>query len=62
MAVTYTNRNGVLLESKWDIVSDVNLKMNEEKFDFLQYYTNNYRPIYHLEKYIYKLTQIVKKN
>ena len=30
----------------------------------LQYYTNNYRPIYHLEKYIYKLTQIVntKKN
>jgi hypothetical protein len=32
--------------------------------DFLQYYTNNYRPIYHLEKYIYKLTQIVhtKKN
>ena len=29
--------------------------------DFLQYYTNNYRPIYHLEKFIYKVMNIVHK-
>ena len=27
---------------------------------FLQYFNNNYRPIYHLEMYIYKLMQIYK--
>ena len=24
-------------------------------FEFLQYYNNNYRPIYHLENYLYNL-------
>jgi hypothetical protein len=28
-------------------------------FQFLQYYNNNYRPIYHLEKYFYFLTTVV---
>ena len=26
-----------------------------ETFSFLQYYNNNYRPIYHLENYLYSL-------
>jgi len=52
----------------WRIISMLQLT-NEQQLevvyatiDFLQYYTNNYRPIYHLEKYIYKLMQILKKN
>jgi hypothetical protein len=26
-----------------------------ETYSFLQYYNNNYRPIYHLENYLYKI-------
>jgi hypothetical protein len=49
----------------WKIITMLQLssKKNVEiiyiTIDFLQYYTNNYRPIYHLEKYFYKLIQIV---
>ena len=32
-------------------VSDVLI----DTYTFLQYYNNNYRPIYHLEKYLYNL-------
>jgi hypothetical protein len=35
------------------------LKMIKETVQFLQYFNNNYRPIYHLEKYIYALITIV---
>jgi hypothetical protein len=52
----------------WRIISMLQLS-NEKQLevvyatiDFLQYFTNNYRPIYHLEKYIYKIIQILKKN
>ena len=35
------------------------LAMIHETIRFLQYYNNNYRPIYHLEKYIYTLITII---
>lgn len=35
------------------------LSMVKETIQFLQYYNNNYRPIYHLEKYIYGLIAII---
>ena len=35
------------------------LQMVKETVHFLQYFNNNYRPIYHLEKYIYSLMTIV---
>lgn len=38
-----------------DNISDILLKTNI----FLQYYNNNYRPIYHLENYMYNLITIV---
>lgn len=34
-----------------DVLSDVYI----DTYSFLQYYNNNYRPIYHLEKYLYNL-------
>jgi hypothetical protein len=37
------------------------LQLVKETGLFLQYYNNNYRPIYHLEKYIYSLMSIVHK-
>jgi hypothetical protein len=51
----------------WKIITMLELDTEQQlegvyaTIDFLQYYTNNYRPIYHLEKYIYKLTNIVNK-
>ena len=51
----------------WKIISMLNLTQKQHlevvyaTIDFLQYYTNNYRPIYHLEKYIYKVMNIQKK-
>ena len=36
-------------------LSDILLKT----FCFFQYYNNNYRPIYHLEKYVFYLVKIV---
>lgn len=36
---------------KNDIISDILI----DTFTFLQYYNNNYRPIYHLERYLYNL-------
>jgi hypothetical protein len=38
-----------------DNIADVLLKT----FIFLQYYNNNYRPIYHLENYMYNLITII---
>ena len=38
-----------------DMISDILLKTNI----FFQYYNNNYRPIYHLENYMYNLITIV---
>jgi len=37
------------------------LDMIKETIYFLQYFNNNYRPIYHLEKYIYSLITILHK-
>jgi replication-associated recombination protein RarA len=37
------------------------LEMVKETIYFLQYFNNNYRPIYHLEKYIYSLITILHK-
>jgi len=34
-----------------DIVNTIYIDM----FSFLQFYNNNYRPIYHLENYLYSL-------
>jgi hypothetical protein len=36
-------------------------KMITETIKFLQYFNNNYRPIFHLERYIYSLMVIVHK-
>ena len=33
----------------------------EETLLFVNYYTNNYRPIFHLEKYIYSIIKIIHK-
>jgi hypothetical protein len=44
-----------------ELITEKQLLVVYATIDFLQYYTNNYRPIYHLEKYIYKLTQIVNE-
>jgi hypothetical protein len=38
---------------------DTQLRMVKETVLFLQYFNNNYRPIYHLEKYMYSLMTIV---
>ena len=52
----------------WRIISMLQLTKEQHiqvvyaTIDFLQYYTNNYRPIYHLEKFIYKVMSILKKN
>jgi len=32
-----------------------------ETFSFLQYYNNNYRPIYHLENFLYKIINKVNE-
>ena len=31
-------------------------------FLFLQYFNNNYRPIYHMEKYMLTLAMVIEKN
>jgi len=36
-------------------------KMIEETISFVSYFTNNYRPIFHLEKYIYSIIKIIHK-
>jgi len=41
------------------LTTENKLPMVKETVLFLQYYNNNYRPIYHLEKYIYSLMSIV---
>ena len=38
---------------------ETKLRMVKETVLFLQYFNNNYRPIYHLEKYIYSMMSIV---
>ena len=38
---------------------ETKMQMVKETVLFLQYFNNNYRPIYHLEKYIYSLMTIV---
>ena len=40
---------------KKEFLSDVLIKT----YSFFQYYNNNYRPIYHLEKYLFYLTKII---
>jgi hypothetical protein len=40
---------------KKEHLSDVLIKT----YSFFQYYNNNYRPIYHLEKYLFYLTKII---
>jgi hypothetical protein len=35
--------------------------MIEETVSFVSYFTNNYRPIFHLEKYIYSIIKIIHK-
>ena len=47
--------------SMLELTNEQHLKVVYATIDFLQYYTNNYRPIYHLEKYIYKIIQILQK-
>jgi hypothetical protein len=32
-----------------------------ETYSFLQYYNNNYRPIYHLENYLYKIINLINE-
>jgi hypothetical protein len=42
-----------------DATHEQRIEMIKETVQFLQYFNNNYRPIYHLEKYIYSLIKIV---
>ena len=37
------------------ISSEIMTTIYLDTFSFLQYYNNNYRPIYHLENYLYSL-------
>ena len=32
-----------------------------ESYSFLQFYNNNYRPIYHLENFLYKIINLVNE-
>ena len=49
----------------WSIISSLDVSHSKMKsivyttITFLQYYNNNYRPIYHLENYIYSLIRII---
>lgn len=36
-------------------------KMVEETISFISFFTNNYRPIFHLERYIYSIIKIIHK-
>ena len=36
-------------------------KIVQETISFVSYFTNNYRPIFHLEKYIYSIIKIIHK-
>ena len=43
------------LNKNLTISSEIMTSIYIDTFSFLQYYNNNYRPIYHLEKYLYSL-------
>ena len=43
------------LDKNLTISSEIMTSIYIDTFSFLQYYNNNYRPIYHLEKYLYSL-------
>ena len=43
------------LNKNLTISSEIMTSIYVDTFSFLQYYNNNYRPIYHLEKYLYSL-------
>lgn len=49
------------LITRLDCTHEDRQKMIKETILFLQLFNNNYRPIYHLEKYIYSLIEIVHK-
>ena len=42
-----------------NISSENTVKIYTSTYSFLQYYNNNYRPIYHLENYLYNLINII---
>ena len=44
-----------------DVPLDIKKKMINETIHFLQFFNNNYRPIYHLERYIYSIMKIIHK-
>ena len=58
-----------ITECIWYIISElINQKMIKstniseiliKTYTFFQYYNNNYRPIYHLEKYLFYITSII---
>jgi len=50
--------NSTLIENKKIEGADVT-KMFIKTYSFFQYYNNNYRPIYHLEHYLFYLTSII---
>jgi len=43
------------------MTSEQRQQMIEETISFVSYFTNNYRPIFHLEKYIYSIVKIIHK-
>jgi hypothetical protein len=47
-----------LLNNKY-IKKEYLSKILIKTYNFLQYYNNNYRPIYHLESYLFYLTGII---
>jgi hypothetical protein len=44
-----------------NMTSEQRQHMIEETISFVSYFTNNYRPIFHLEKYIYSIIKIIHK-
>ena len=53
----YFAENGIFVDESGMVLSEIMDKMN----DFLKFYNNNYRPIYHLESiFIYLITKIYR--
>ncbi len=51
----------LLISKKHEFTATQTNTIINKTYDFLKYYNNNYRPIYHLEKYIYCLITIINE-
>jgi hypothetical protein len=50
-----------VINKKKDLTNDEISKLYIKTYDFLKYYNNNYRPIYHLELYFLSIIEIINR-